>query len=251
VRISPYLARRQLTSTTTYFLSISLLSAYSTTVQLRRLVCLTTFLPSRPFLFHHQTMGLAPLPILYTAFRICSKYSTCFIYIPSSGAFCSQNLLIRSIHTTVPFSATTANILRALQNETLFWGPKLFALDPTAVVIYSPEPFLPTILSHGPPSAYPPSRRVAFLPSSIEFDWSLPTVSRFAKTGIVATTLALYKAAAKDGQNIEGATPYGNYANTYTPDVAIFGPSLLRMCAVKRRVDPGNTMGQTGGWKVC
>ncbi len=57
-------------------------------------------------------------------------------------------------------------------------------------------------------------------------------------------------AAVADGQAIEDAALYPNYALYDTPTSRIFGDNLERLRAIKKRVDPNDVMGLAGGFKL-
>jgi len=57
-----------------------------------------------------------------------------------------------------------------------FWGDRLTKYDNSTLVVYSMDPFGPDILTHGGPSAYPPNRSLAVLPSSIFLAWTNESV---------------------------------------------------------------------------
>jgi hypothetical protein len=59
------------------------------------------------------------------------------------------------------------------------------------------------------------------------------------------------RVAMDEGQKgIDSAPPYPNYAIFDTPLERMYGGNLDRMRSVKARVDPGNVMGLTGGFKI-
>jgi hypothetical protein len=158
--------------------------------------------------------------------------------------------LYRGVHGALPVIRYTTEILTALRNQTEYWGAQLAQIDPSIRVSFSAEPFLPTILTHGNASAYPPRRDIAFQPTSLDFAWTSPAADTAANAATKAATLTLTAQVVNAGQNILGATPYGNYAYNATPDALIFGASLPRLRTVKALVDPKDVMDQTGGWKV-
>ncbi|KAJ8496450.1 hypothetical protein ONZ45_g12438 [Pleurotus djamor] len=146
----------------------------------------------------------------------------------------------------------TPNVLEAMANETKFWGPRLEALD-SAVLSYSIDPFLPSILTHNLPgqvSAYPPSRRKAFLPGDIYFSWFSPTSDASMVQAAKQSAQQLAKIATAEGQGLVlNAPKYPNYAITGTPLEEMYGANVPKLRALKILVDPTNVMGLAGVWK--
>ena len=64
------------------------------------------------------------------------------------------------------------------------------------------------------------------------------------------SAVALREAAIREGQDLKNAAPYVNYALFGTPLEAMYAENLGRLRAIRRRYDPGNVMGLTGGWKL-
>jgi hypothetical protein len=60
----------------------------------------------------------------------------------------------------------------------------------------------------------------------------------------------LTEKALAEGQDIEGAPLYGNYAIYDTPVEKLYGDNLARLRKIKFLVDPLNVMGLAGGWKI-
>ena len=60
---------------------------------------------------------------------------------------------------------------------------------------------------------------------------------------------SLRAAALKDGQDVERAAVYPNYALFDTPLEEIYGRNLPRLRAVRRAIDPEDVMGLAGGFK--
>jgi len=59
----------------------------------------------------------------------------------------------------------------------------------------------------------------------------------------------LVEAGIHDGQNLTDAAPYVNYAFLGTPVESMYGDNSERLRVIRRRYDPGDVMGLTGGWK--
>jgi len=118
------------------------------------------------------------------------------------------------------------------------------------LVSYDVEPFLPTVFSHGnSTTAYPPSRVRGLIPLIIYYAWTAPFKDgEFHDAARESATYLMEKAIA-EGQDVEQAPLYGNYAIYDTPVERIYGDHLPRLRQIKTLVDPENVMGLTGGWK--
>jgi hypothetical protein len=113
------------------------------------------------------------------------------------------------------------------------------------------EPFLPNFLSHGnSPSAYPPSRSQVYLPLGLYYEWELPSSDTAFQNAARQSTAYLTSIAEGEGQNIANAALYGNYAIYDTPVSRIYGSNLPALKVIKALVDPFNTMGLSGGFKI-
>lgn len=53
----------------------------------------------------------------------------------------------------------------------------------------------------------------------------------------------------QDGQDLESAAAYVNYAISGTPLEKIYGENVLRLQEIKKKYDPEDVMGLAGGWK--
>ena len=60
---------------------------------------------------------------------------------------------------------------------------------------------------------------------------------------------SLRTAALKDGQDVEHAAVYPNYALFDTPLEEMYGQNVPRLRAVRRAIDPEDVMGLAGGFK--
>ncbi|KAI0339141.1 FAD-binding domain-containing protein [Trametopsis cervina] len=161
----------------------------------------------------------------------------------------------RGRHSTYPTPTYTPSLIRAILNETITRGHAASQLDPSTIMIFAVQPFLRTLLTHAPEgsSAYPPSRSFAYMPSTIEWSWSDPSVDGVMNDGLRDATNSLKGVLEREGQVVDAAKAgvYGNFASQHvtTPE-EVFGGSLGRLREVKRVWDPRDVMGRTGGWKV-
>ena len=131
-----------------------------------------------------------------------------------------------------------------------FWGDRLTKYDNSTLVVYSLDPFESDILTHGGPSAYPPNRPFAVLPSSIYLGWTDESVDNFMADAMRTSAATLVEAGIQDGQNLTDAAPYVNYAFLGTPMESMYGENLERLRGIRKRYDPGDVMGLASGWKL-
>ena len=117
------------------------------------------------------------------------------------------------------------------------------------------EPFLPAAYEHAKvESAYPPNstRKSGFTPLSISFSWPAdrPDLDEQYETALRETAENIMKVAISEGQSIEGAARYPNYAIFGTPLEDLYAENLERLRRLKRRMDPSDIMRGAGGWKL-
>jgi Berberine and berberine like len=60
---------------------------------------------------------------------------------------------------------------------------------------------------------------------------------------------SLVEAGIQNGQDLENAAPYVNYALFGTPLKTMYGGHLGRLREIKKKYDQDNVMGLAGGWK--
>ncbi|KAJ7030279.1 FAD dependent oxidoreductase [Mycena alexandri] len=149
------------------------------------------------------------------------------------------------VATILDFTPTT---IAAVVNETTFWGNKL-ADDGAFLVSYNIEPFLPSIYSHGPASAYPPARNAGYLPINLNFAWTPAKSDAIFHTALKQSANHLTDVAVYAGQAVAQAPLYTNYALADTPLERMYGDNLPRLRTIKAQVDPNNVMGLAGGFK--
>jgi hypothetical protein len=132
---------------------------------------------------------------------------------------------------------------------TKFWGDRLTQYDKSVLVVYSLDPFESDILTHGGPSAYPPNRSHAVLPSSIFLGWTDQSVDAYMADAMRHSAASLVNAGIQDGQDLKNAAAYVNYALFGTPLEAMYGEHLGRLREIRKKYDPEDVMGLAGGWK--
>ncbi|KAF9801524.1 hypothetical protein IEO21_10094 [Rhodonia placenta] len=155
----------------------------------------------------------------------------------------------RGYFDTVPLADVTSDFLDAVVAESEYWSKQLVS-DSELLIVYGIEPFLPDILTHGGPSAYPWTRAQRYQPTNVIFIWSNPAYDDFANAAIQTT--ARLKSAAAQGPNVDdaGIPSYPNYAFETTPVSQIWGSALPTLTYLKQVYDPDNVMSLAGGWKV-
>jgi hypothetical protein len=116
------------------------------------------------------------------------------------------------------------------------------------LLLYNLEPFEPDFLTHGEPSAYPPDRSVAVLPSDMYLAWTNASADMFMADAARLSVASLVEAAIQDGQDLN-AGPYVNYAIFGTPLERMYGRHLDRLRRIRKKYDPEDVMRLAGGWK--
>jgi len=111
------------------------------------------------------------------------------------------------------------------------------------------EPLDRSVFTHGTPSAYPPDRSRVFFPSLLSYSWSNSSLDETMTRAIRESADSLRAAALKDGQDVEHAAVYPNYALFDTPLEDMYGKNVPRLRALRRSIDPEDVMGLAGGFK--
>ncbi|KAJ7762660.1 FAD-binding domain-containing protein [Mycena metata] len=184
-----------------------------------------------------------------------------FLAIPSTSQDLSTRSFLSLVKSGTPpvgpraaFHVTTVleyspAMVAAVLNETTFWGNKL--LDQGEfLVVTNIEVFLPSIYSHGIPSAFPPLRNAAYQPNLFYFSWNSSSSDAVFHAALKESADHLTNVAINLGQPVGDAALYPNYALYDTPLERLYGKNLPRLRAIKARVDPHNVMGLAGGFKL-
>jgi len=155
---------------------------------------------------------------------------------------------LRGVYHTVPLLKHSPNVMAAIQNETTFWGEYL---SPKAGSIgYALEPFLPSILSHNTsPTAYPPTRDHVYYPLALYASWVDEKYDNEFYEVIRQSAARIRDVATQDGQDLTNAPLYPNYAMFDVPLSDMYGENVDKLRSLRRRVDPHNVMGLTGGFR--
>jgi hypothetical protein len=134
-------------------------------------------------------------------------------------------------------------------NSDKFWGEELSQYDESVLLIYTIEPFRLDFLSHGEPSVYPPNRSLPNLPSNMFFGWTNASADGYMANAMRLSALSLVQAENKDGQDLNNAGPYLNYALFGTPLEIMYGQHLERLHEIREEYDFQDFMRLAGGWK--
>jgi hypothetical protein len=130
-----------------------------------------------------------------------------------------------------------------------YWGSKLSPLDTSFQAGAYEEPFDRGLFTHGPPSAYPPDRSRLCFPNVLTFSWSHSSLDEIMTRALREGGDNLCAAAVKDGQDIEHAVVYPNYALFGMLLEDMYGKNVLRLHALRIAIDPEDVMGLAGGFK--
>jgi hypothetical protein len=130
-------------------------------------------------------------------------------------------------------------------------GDKLSERDEDALIIFSLDAFESDIFTHGGPSAYPPDRSRAVLPSSLFVAWNDKSLDNDMYVYDSARNLSasIIEAGIKDGQDLKDAAHYPNFAVFGTPLEKMYGKNVERLREIKEKYDPSHVMDLTGGFK--
>jgi hypothetical protein len=130
-------------------------------------------------------------------------------------------------------------------------GDKLSEKDKDAFVMFQLDAFESDIFTHGGPSAYPPDRSRTILPSHIFVAWNDRSLDRdkYVYNSVRRLSASIIEAGIEDGQDLEDAAHYTNYALYGTPLEKMYGNNVKRLRAIKKKYDPFNVMDLTGGFR--
>jgi len=155
----------------------------------------------------------------------------------------------RAAFTTISLLSYSVDILTLIQNLTLEWGPRIALLDSATFISFDIEPFDSGLFSHGTPSAYPPDRSRGLLPTNLYFSWEFQTSDSYIISVMKDLANSIKQAAIDEGQDVQDAAIYGNYALSDAPLSSIYGANVGRLSQIRAAVDPGDVMGLTGGFR--
>jgi hypothetical protein len=105
------------------------------------------------------------------------------------------------------------------------------------------------LFSHGSPSAYPPDRSQAVLPSLVNAVWLNSSLDSTIAGILHEGAQTIRNVALADGQDLSTAAVYVNYALFDTPLEEMYGGNVARLRQIKSEVDPNRVMDLTGGFK--
>jgi hypothetical protein len=84
----------------------------------------------------------------------------------------------------------------------------------------------------------------------IYYAWDSPAHDADVAAALRQTTDVVRAAAVADGQDVDGAFSYPNYALFGTPIDRLYGANLKRLSAIRSSVDPNGVMALAGGFKL-
>ncbi|KAF8257313.1 FAD-binding domain-containing protein [Lactarius quietus] len=156
---------------------------------------------------------------------------------------------LRGHYCGFPTTNYSLAFLDAIIDQVLYWGSQLTPLDKNLTILAGVEPFSRTVFTHGTASAYPPDRSRLYFPSNLSFSWLNSSLDESFTRAMREGANNLRAAALKDGQDVEHAAVYPNYALFDTPLEDMYGENVPRLRAVRRAIDPEGVMGLAGGFK--
>ena len=131
-------------------------------------------------------------------------------------------------------------------------GDKLSEKDEETLILFNLDAFESDIFTHGGPSAYPPDRSHAVLPSSLFVAWNNKSLDKdkYVYDSLRNLSASIIEAGIKDGQDLMDAAHYPNNAIYGTPIEQIYGKNVERLRKIKKKYDPFRIMDLTGGFKL-
>ena len=127
---------------------------------------------------------------------------------------------------------------------------------------YLVEPFAPSLLTHAPPSlgnfptsAWPPARDFSITTSAVWLGWNKSSEDAIIQKAARESSARIAAKAVTLGQKQAAPTYldtsiYPNYAATWTTAEQLYGSNLPLLQQLKKKYDPTNVMGLTGGVKI-
>jgi len=151
----------------------------------------------------------------------------------------------------VPMLQYSALVVKATIEGVKAIGDKLREKDEDTLIMFNLDAFESDIFTHGGPSAYPPDRSHAVLPSSLFVAWNDKSLDKDKYVYDTLRNLSTFiiKAGIKDGQDLKNAAHYPNYAVYGTPLEKMYGKNVDRLRKIKKQFDPFRIMDLTGGFK--
>ena len=131
-------------------------------------------------------------------------------------------------------------------------GDKLSEKDEETFILFNLDAFESDIFTHGGPSAYPPDRSHAVLPSSLFVAWNDKSLDKdkYVYDSLRNLSASIVEAGIEDGQDLMDAAHYPNNAIYGTPIEQIYGKNVKRLRKIKKKYDPFRIMDLTGGFKL-
>ncbi|KAA1470098.1 FAD dependent oxidoreductase [Dentipellis sp. KUC8613] len=175
--------------------------------------------------------------------------TTMFNLIQSQSVHAVKVGITLTYHPSILMHAAPATTFsKIVLNSMQFWGARLS--PKSLVTIFNvADVFLPSMFSHGPPSAYPPDRSTTIEPINLLFGWSDPTATDYMHDAMVQSAAQMRAVAVGDGQDVANAAIYSNYALGDVPLEAIYGANVETLHKLKVKYDPEAVMDLAGGYK--
>lgn len=114
----------------------------------------------------------------------------------------------------------------------------------------TPEPFTTGAFKHSSgKEAYLHTPANACFPTSLNANWLVATEDTFWRTALKETEAILRTQAESQGDNLSNCPYYPNYSLFDTSLQKIYLGNLPKLKELKKKIDPNNVMGLTGGFK--
>jgi hypothetical protein len=170
-------------------------------------------------------------------------------FVKSQATPTTSPVGFRGHYSGFPTTNYSLAFLDAITDQVEYWGSQLTPLDQNVTIAAGAEPFGRTVFTHGKPSAYPPDRSLLYFPSLLGFSWLNSSLDDTMTRAIRESADNLRAAALKDGQDVEHAAVYPNYALFDTALKDMYGKNVPRLHELRQAIDPNDVMGLAGGFR--
>ena len=111
-------------------------------------------------------------------------------------------------------------------------------------------PFVSTIFDKSPPSAWPHTKGNPSGPLVINFKWEGQENDQFWLPAIENFTAGLLRLAVDQGCTTSDAAQYYNLSLDNVTAFDIYRGNMTQLQGLRRKYDPQNIMGRTGGFRI-